>query len=137
MGYHRNYLALSCPDLRRNGMPVACSVAALRETGSPLRLTFCIGVRCDATTTGVLQRGRDQVNGDWTPTEAESYEAQMAMYQAMAMAQEETRRGQAQSNAFLARQASGGGAPMGRWLAVLTAAWLAKDVAANVFRARL
>eukprot|EP01043_Picozoa_sp_COSAG02_P062532 COSAG02_NODE_8652_length_2489_cov_3.862343_3_plen_93_part_00 len=91
---------------------------------------------CD-TTAGVLQRGRDQVNGNWAPTEAEAYEAQMAMYQAMVMAQQQTRRGQAGNGTFLAGAAPQGGAPMGRWLAVLTAAWLAKDVAANVFRARL
>lgn len=76
------------------------------------------------------------MNGDWTPTEAESYEAQMAMYQAMAAMQQQTRRGQAGNNGILGQQAAGG-APMGRWLAVLTAAWLAKDFASNVFRARL
>ena len=86
---------------------------------------------------GVLQRGRDQVNGSWTPTESESYEAQLAMYQAMAMAQAQARQAQTGSGAVLYGQAAGGAAPMGRWLAVLTAAWLAKDVAAKLFRARL
>ena len=85
---------------------------------------------------GVLQRGRDQVNGNWAPTEAEAYAAQMAVYQAMAMAQQQTR-GQAGNGTFLAGAAPQGGVPMGRWLAVLTAAWLAKDMAVNVFRSRL
>ena len=88
--------------------------------------------------TGVLQRGRNQVNGDWNPTEAEAYEAQIAMYQAMGMAQEQARRAQTADSLSLAgASVPARGAPMGRWLAVLTAAWLAKDLAANVFRARL
>ena len=98
---------------------------------------LCLDLRFIAITTGVLQRGRDQVNGSWAPTETEAYEAQMAMYQAMAMAQQQTRQGQAGNSTPFAGAASQGGAPMGRWLAVLTAAWLAKDVATHVFRARL
>jgi hypothetical protein len=66
----------------------------------------------------------------------QAYQAQMAMQQAM----EQTRQEQAARNGggvLAAGAAGGGGAPTVRLLVVLTAAWLAKDVASKLFRARL
>ena len=83
---------------------------------------------------GVLQRGRDEVNGAWAPTEVEAYAMQMAQQQTVLQGN-----GGGVQAAGLGGVGGGGGAGLTgpRLLAVLTAAWLAKDVATRVFRARL